>query len=581
MKRFLKMTKDYYRYHFHVIKYVKWLALLYYALSIAQGLIPTLSTLMLAYAATLLPEGTELTGALIIAVIGISITTVLGNVLSVWNRLITRKMVIKVGLPVMQEFHDICCSLDYRWREKRESADLMSRVSSAIDQHSIVRVLRCMPNLLKGLLVFILPAVLLWRYGWYMPVLATVFALEQCILTYHATKEANTFYNAESTENRLVETYASQLYDKQIFPELKVFRQQEWLLSKWEHMFDILRGKTFRQEMRFRIFDFTAPLIQTAAMLATIAVFMLAGRNAAGVNNAAAVVIVINACFALCSAANEIRMEYTVLQSFSEDVSNFYLLADHRLPGSQDVDRSMQPVEVELNDVHFSYDDETEALSGVTLDIRPGEKLAIVGENGSGKTTLAKLILSLYKPTSGTLTLSNASGVLPQACASAVMQEYVRYLLSVRENIGFGDPEKLTDDAALTAAYESVTGEPLFDALDAQLGAKFGGHELSGGQWQRLALARAYLKEAPLIVLDEPNASIDAFAEAAMIKRMFEMAKDKACVFITHRLTTTALADRIIVMKDGRICEEGTHEELMRRNGEYARMYSVQAEMYA
>jgi ATP-binding cassette subfamily B protein len=238
-------------------------------------------------------------------------------------------------------------------------------------------------------------------------------------------------------------------------------------------------------------------------------------------------------------------------------------------------------VEVELNDVHFSYDDETEALSGVTLDIRPGEKLAIVGENGSGKTTLAKLILSLYKPTSGTLTLSNASGVLSDARTSAVMQEYVRYLLSIRENIGFGDPEKLTDDAALAAAYESVTGEPLFDALDAQLGAKYGGRELSGGQWQRLALARAYLKEAPLIVLDEPNASIDAFAEAAMIKRMFEMAKDKTCIFITHRLTTTALADRIIVMKDGRICEEGTHEELMRRNGEYARMYSVQAEMYA
>ena len=146
----------------------------------------------------------------------------------------------------------------------------------------------------------------------------------------------------------------------------------------------------------------------------------------------------------------------------------------------------------------------------------------------------------------------------------------------------------MDDDELLISAYESIYGEKLFAQLDAVPSAGHylfvndvvDGRELSGGQWQRLALARAYLRKAPLIVLDEPNAAIDAFAEAAMIKRMFEMAEDKTCVFITHRLTATALADRIIVMKDGSICEEGTHEKLIELHGEYARMYNVQAGMY-
>ena len=581
MKRYFKAMYLFFRYHFKLVRHVKWRILISYGLSFLEGVVPSLNTVLLAYAVTQLSDRIQLGGALILALIGIGFTSAVQDVLRELQGYCILKMRTIAELPIHMEFHDICCSLDYRYREKREANDLMERASTAVQRSQIEMTLRSIPALIQCLLLFILPCVLLWRFGWYLPLIGAAFAVAFCAFSYRANREMNIFYNMSSTENRFILTYTEQLYDKNSFRELKAYNKRGWLREKWERSFDVYRKKTYRQEIRYQLLWKLSPLIIAFSMLVLIAVFLLVNRGRQYGDASAMVVTVINACTALCNAAVGLQGQFFTISGLGETLINYSTLEKHSQPNRRQENRDMQPVEVELNDVHFSYDDETEALSGVTLDIRPGEKLAIVGENGSGKTTLAKLILSLYKPTSGTLTLSNASGVLPQACASAVMQEYVRYLLSVRENIGFGDPEKLTDDAALTAAYESVTGEPLFDALDAQLGAKFGGHELSGGQWQRLALARAYLKEAPLIVLDEPNASIDAFAEAAMIKRMFEMAKDKTCVFITHRLTTTALADRIIVMKDGRICEEGTHEELMRRNGEYARMYSVQAEMYA
>ncbi len=581
MKRFFRMTADCLRFHFRLIRHVRWMILPSYGLSLLQSVVPTLNTVLLAYAASLLSEKVQLGGALILAVIGISFTSVTEDISIAIRDHLQRKMSAAAQLPMFKEFHSICCSLDYRYRELREANDLIERAAEAITVQYLRNVLGCIPNIIQGVVSYVLPCILLWQYGWYMPLIATVFAVVLCVLSYYATKEANTFYSAEAMENRFIETYSEQIFDKNKFRELKAYNKRGWLRAKWERSFDVYRKKTFRQEMRFQLLNNLSPLTVIIATLVMIAAFVLVNRGKQLAAIPAMVVTVINACSALCFAMERVRREYFVFQEFSEAYSNYFTLEKRCQSQPQRAEHGITPVEVELNDVHFSYDDEKEALSGVTLDIRPGEKLAVVGENGSGKTTLAKLILSLYKPTSGTLTLSDAAGTLQAANASAVMQEYVRYLLSVRENIGFGDPEKLTDDAALTAAYESVTGEPLFDALDAQLGAKFGGRELSGGQWQRLALARAYLKEAPLIVLDEPNASIDAFAEAAMIKRMFAMAENKTCIFITHRLTTTALADRIIVMKDGRICEEGTHDELMRRNGEYARMYKVQAEMYA
>lgn len=294
-----------------------------------------------------------------------------------------------------------------------------------------------------------------------------------------------------------------------------------------------------------------------------------------------------SAAVLLCSAAASLGASSASLaagagcfRDYGINAKRYFALMHNRKKNTRTTGTNKEAVTVTLNGVSFSYDGKDNVLHGVSLTIHPGERLAIVGENGSGKTALAKLILQLYRPCEGSLVISGENGTVDSCRATDVLQDYVRYQLSVRDNIALGEISKLDNDEAIKAAYRAVCGNELPFALDEILGKQFGERDLSGGEWQRLAIARACFREAPLIVLDEPNASIDAFAEAAMIKRMFEMAKDKTCVFITHRLTTTALADRIIVMKDGRLCEEGTHEELMMRNGEYARMHLVQSQMY-
>jgi ATP-binding cassette subfamily B protein len=230
-------------------------------------------------------------------------------------------------------------------------------------------------------------------------------------------------------------------------------------------------------------------------------------------------------------------------------------------------------------------------LDEIDLILQPGERVALVGENGAGKTTLAKLLLGLYQPTAGRILidgvdLADLDLEWWRRRAAAVFQDYVKYELTVGENIGFGDVSRLNDTPAIrTAAARSgadavVTELPL--GYQTMLGKAYdeAGHDLSIGQWQKLAIARAYLRDAAVLVLDEPTAALDARAEVEVYRRFRDMAEGKTVLLISHRLGSARLADRIIVLEHGRIVEEGSHAELVARGGRYATMYTAQAQWY-
>jgi ABC-type multidrug transport system fused ATPase/permease subunit len=230
-------------------------------------------------------------------------------------------------------------------------------------------------------------------------------------------------------------------------------------------------------------------------------------------------------------------------------------------------------------------------LEDINLTIRAGERVALVGENGAGKSTFARLLLGLYRPTSGRITLNGVdlSSIDPgwwRSYAAAVFQEYFRYELTARENIGFGNLSQLWEDLALAKAAEQSGANEVIATLpkgyESYLGRGFeeSGQDLSSGQWQKLAMARAYLREALVLVLDEPTAALDARAEVEVYRQFGEMAQGKSVLFISHRLGSARLADRIVVIKEGRITESGTHAELMARKGLYATLFSTQANWY-
>jgi ATP-binding cassette subfamily B protein len=229
-------------------------------------------------------------------------------------------------------------------------------------------------------------------------------------------------------------------------------------------------------------------------------------------------------------------------------------------------------------------------LDGINLDIRPGEHIALVGENGCGKTTLVKLLCRLYDPTEGAITLDRSDlRELPldalRRKIGVVFQDYARYHLTARENIWFGNIDiPLQDKSIVKAAREAGAHQviaKLREGYDTVLGKLFeNGTELSVGEWQKVALARAFLRESEILILDEPTSAMDPKAEYELFKKFHELARGRMAILISHRLSTVKMAHRIYFLENGAIVENGTHDELIHSRGKYAYMFERQAENY-
>lgn len=374
--------------------------------------------------------------------------------------------------------------------------------------------------------------------------------------------------------------------------EVKLFRLSDYLISKVDDLFTRFYAENKSLAVKRAGVNFLWGLLPTAAYYASFGYIILQT-----ISRAISVGDLIFLSRAFASSRGLLTQLFQNLSRVAEQalyVKDLFDFLETRpaLPIRENPLPAPRPFRegFVFEDVHFAYPGGKEVLKGLSFRLAPGEKIALLGENGAGKTTIVKLLCRLYDPTGGRILLDGVdlreydpASLLAQI--GVIFQDFLKYDMSAGDNIGLGWVEARGDDALRDMASEKSYADSVIRTLPAgyetMLGRRFeGGVELSQGQWQKIALARAYMRDAQLLILDEPTASLDARAEYEVFERFANLTAGKSAVLISHRFSTVRMADQILVLEDGKVLERGSHNSLLKLGGKYAELFELQASGY-
>jgi ATP-binding cassette subfamily B protein len=434
---------------------------------------------------------------------------------------------------------------------------------------------------------------LLVSLHWVLVLLALASAVLSLLLERRVTVKMYEMFYQETPEEREREYLGDLLVQPRTTKEIRAYVLPDYLLERHralsEELFAI-RARMFRTATRISLLTGFI----SGSTLAAAYVFV-AWRGSLGAISPGGVVLVVGAFASVAGTLGNISSTFVAVDqhtTFLEDYFSFLAIEPLvPVPSAPKTIPAPRIDSLDFDHVSFAYPGGSgQALEDLNLHIRAGELVALVGENGAGKSTLVKLLLRFYDPAGGSIrvsgvdlremdpeTLRNRIGVL--------FQDYATYELSVRENVVMGRPGHPVDDDRVIEALHDARSEWLLKrmpkGLDAKVGRLFeGGHDLSGGEWQRLALARIMYRDADVWILDEPTSSLDPEAEAAIFAELKENLRGRIGLVISHRFSTVRIADRIAVIADGKVAEIGTHDELVRAGGRYAQLFELQAAGY-
>ncbi len=436
-------------------------------------------------------------------------------------------------------------------------------------------------------------AVLVISFSWVIAFILLVAAIPAALVRYYYARERYRFEQEKTEVERQAYYYHWLLTDTQYAKEVRLFDLGSLFRDRFRNSRGILREGRLKLAKHRNAADISSQAIAIIALFGAFA--FIAYAALIGAITVGDLVMYFMAFQMGLGFIQGILRSLAGLYEDSLFLTNFYEFMDLKpaivVPEQPTTVPKPDDQKIEFHEVSFSYPGGTkDAVSGVNLTINPGEVIALVGENGSGKTTLIKLLCRLYDPDSGSITvngidLQRFDPVAWRKELSVIFQDYVHYYLSAGENIWVGDVEQEPDPSHIAEAARRSGADPIIQKLpggyQTNLGHWFsGGQELSEGEWQKVALARAFFRDSNIVVLDEPTSSLDPLAEADLFRNFRDLLEGRSAILISHRFSTVQMADRIYVLDKGQIIESGTHEELLRLNGRYAHLFRTQAEHY-
>ncbi len=448
-------------------------------------------------------------------------------------------------------------------------------------------------GLSSNVVTIVLMASILASLHYVLVLLALAAAILSLALERRVTSRLYEFFYKETPEEREREYMGDLLAQPRTTKEIRAYVLADYLLGRHRKLSEDLFAQ---REQMYRTATRTSLLtgLVTGTTLALAYVFV-AVRGVSGEIDPGGVVLVIGAFASVAGTLGQISSTFVAVDqhtTFLDDYFSFLAIEPLvPMPVTPHPVPDWKIDEVDFDDVTFSYPGGTgPAVSGLTLHVKSGELIALVGENGAGKSTLVKLLLRFYDTDRGTVRVGgvDVKTLDPEVLRSRIgvlFQDYASYELSVRENVVMGRPGGQPNDDRVMAALRDSRSDWLVKrmpkGLDSKVGRLFeGGHDLSGGEWQRLALARIMYRDADIWILDEPTSSLDPEAEAGIFAELKDNLKGRIGIVISHRFSTVRIADRIAVIADGRVTELGTHDELLMAEGRYAQLFELQAAGY-
>lgn len=427
------------------------------------------------------------------------------------------------------------------------------------------------------------------------PLLLLIGTLIPLTLTIRHNKQRYLAERKLTGEERRLDYFERMLCTRPAAAELRLFHLQEHFLHIRRQIFNSLRDHRLKHERSLVATSTLGSTGQTftfGLVLFGVVVLMSEGRFSLGeyATYFNAVMQFQRFLFILLWNIAKIDQDTRYIQ----DLFAYLDLAKTAQSATDDasMEQGANVPAIQFEHVSFTYPGtEQPVLRDLNMRIRPGERVALIGENGAGKSTLAKLMLGLYQPTSGRILvdgrdLCELNFTAWRTQCAMIFQDFMRYHFTARDNIGFGDLQQLDNHSAIRGAARKSGADEVIEHLPQQYETLLGkaydesGQDLSGGQWQKLALARAYLRNAAVLVLDEPTAALDARAEVEVYRQFRDVSHGKSALLISHRLGSARLADRIVVLENGQIAEQGTHDDLLAHDGLYAAMFKLQAHWY-